>query len=69
MVQALDLAYCQRGVHAFVSFLLRDDDDAWQTGFFTPGWANKPVYGRYKREIPRVRAGKVRCSAFPRSAL
>jgi hypothetical protein len=69
MVQALDLAYCQRGVHAFLSFLLRDDDDAWQTGFFTPAWADKPVYAPYKREIARVRAHDVRCSTFPRSAL
>jgi len=68
MTQALDLAYCQRGVHAFVSFLLQDGTDYWQTGFFSADWSvRKPVYGAYKREIARVRAGKVRCSTFPRS--
>lgn len=70
MVQALELAYCQRDVHAFVSFLLMDGDDYWQTGFFSYGWSvRKPVYHAYKREIARVRAGHVNCSRFPRASL
>jgi hypothetical protein len=70
MAQALDLAYCQRGVHAFISFLLLDGNDYWQTGFFSAGWSvRKPVYGIYKREVARVRAGRVDCSRFPRAVL
>jgi hypothetical protein len=68
MVQALDLAYCQRGIHAFVTFLIKDDPEPWWTGFFTQAWATKPVYAAYKREIGRVRADKVRCSTFPQYA-
>jgi hypothetical protein len=69
MTQALALAYCQRGVHAFLSFLLRDDSNGWQTGFLTSAWATKPVFAAYKEEIARVRAHNVRCSMFPPYAL
>jgi hypothetical protein len=68
MVQAVELAYCQRDVHSFVSFLLADDPGEWQTGLIANGWAaRKPVYGPYKDAIARIRANKVNCAGFPRS--
>jgi hypothetical protein len=70
MVQALNLAYCQRGVHSFITFLLADAPDAWQTGLVLKDWTGrKPAYAPYKAAIVRVRAGKVNCSQFPRAAL
>ena len=70
MVQALELAYCQRGVHAFVSFLLWDSSDYWQTGLIFPDrTTHKPAYAAYKAAVARVHARRVRCSMFPRSVL
>jgi hypothetical protein len=68
MVQALELAYCQRGVHAFMNFLVADAPDAWQTGFLTTDWlTRKPVYAAYKAAVKRARAKKVNCSKFPKA--
>jgi hypothetical protein len=70
MVQALKLAYCQRGVHSFVTFLLTDAPDAWQTGLISVDWtARKPAYAPYKAAIARVRSRRVNCSQFPRAVL
>jgi hypothetical protein len=70
MVQALELAYCQRGVYAFVSFLLWDSSDYWQTGLIFPDrMTHKPAYAAYKAAVARVHARRVRCSDFPRNVL
>jgi hypothetical protein len=70
MVQALKLAYCQRGVHSFITFLLSDAPDAWQTGLVFKDWTGrKPAYAPYKAAIATVRAKKVKCSQFPRTVL
>ena len=66
MVQAVELAYCQRGVHSFITFLLADDPGEWQTGVIANGWgARKPAYAPYKKAIARIRAHKVKCARFP----
>ena len=68
MVQAVELAYCQRGVHSFITFLLADDPGEWQTGLIANGWgARKPAYAPYKAAVGRVRAKRVNCARFPRS--
>ena len=66
MVQAVNLAYCQRDVFSFVTFLLADDPGEWQTGLIANGWSTlKPAYAPYKKAIARIRARKVDCSRFP----
>jgi hypothetical protein len=66
MVQAVQLAYCQRGVHSFITFLLADDPGEWQTGLIANGWgAPKPAYAPYKSALARIRAKKVNCAQFP----
>jgi hypothetical protein len=68
MVQAVELAYCQRDVFSFITFLLADDPGEWQTGLITNGWAaRKPAYAPYKAAIARIRAKKVKCARFPHS--
>jgi hypothetical protein len=69
MVQALELAHCQRSVFSFMTFLVADAPDVWQTGVITNGWAApKPSYAPYKAAIARIRARKVNCAKFPRAA-
>jgi hypothetical protein len=66
MVQAVELAYCQRDVFSFVTFLPADDPGEWQTGLISNGWtARKPAYAPYKAAIARIRAKKVDCARFP----
>jgi hypothetical protein len=68
MVQAVELASCQRDVFSFITFLLADDPGEWQTGLIANGWAaQKPAYRPYKNAIARIRAGKVNCARFPAS--
>ena len=70
MVQALELAYSQRGVRFFMSFLLADDPDFWQTGFISNGWSGfKPVYWSYRDAIRRIRTGQVNSAQFPSAVL
>jgi len=68
MVQAVELAYCQRDVFSFITFLIADDPGEWQTGLIANGWgARKPAYAPYKAALARIRAKKVNCAKFPKA--
>ena len=65
--EAVLLAACQRRVAGILSFQLWDDN-GWDTGLFWADRIAKPSVEALRTTIARVRAGRVDCSRFPRSA-